>query len=215
MTQNRQLVAIMFTDIQGYTAMMQHDEGLAIKIRERHRKIFNNTTEKYDGEILQYYGDGTLSIFTSTIDAVKCAIKMQREFQKEPVIPVRIGIHSGDIIHSNDEIIGDSVNIASRIESLAVPGSIFVSDKVYDEIKNQSSIETQSLKTFEFKNVDKPIEVFAISNKGLVLPDLDDINNQSGKAKFKSKKKKGQKTRKKKNIRINFTGYSSFYQVYC
>jgi adenylate cyclase len=198
MSRNRQLVAIMFTDIQGYTAMMQHDEGIAIKIRERHRKIFNNTTKKFNGKILQYFGDGTLSIFTSTIDAVKCAIEMQKGFQEEPVIPVRIGIHSGDIIHSNEEIIGDGVNVASRIESLAVPGSIFISDKVYDEIKNQSSIETQPLKTFELKNVDRPIQVFAISNKGLVFPNLDEINDDSIDSKSKLKKEKRKKAKKKK-----------------
>ena len=175
MPQTRQLTAIMFTDIQGYTAMMQRDEELAINIRNRHRKIFNSTTKKFNGKILQYFGDGTLSTFKSAIDAVKCAIEMQMAFQKEPVIPVRIGIHLGDIVLQEDEIIGDGVNVASRIESLAVAGSVFISDKVYAEIKNQSSIETQSLKTFELKNVDKPIEVFAISNKGLIIPNADDI----------------------------------------
>ena len=121
MSTTRQLTAIMLTDIQGYTAMMQHDEALALKIRERHRKIFSTTTKKFNGKILQYFGDGTLSIFNSTIDAVECAMEMQLAFQKEPVIPVRIGIHSGDIIYSDEEIIGDGVNVASRIESLAVP----------------------------------------------------------------------------------------------
>ena len=95
MPQTRQLTAIMFTDIQGYTAMMQRDEELAINIRNRHRKIFNSTTKKFNGKILQYFGDGTLSTFKSAIDAVKCAIEMQMAFQKEPVIPVRIGIHLG------------------------------------------------------------------------------------------------------------------------
>lgn len=178
-TSARKLAAIMFTDIQGYTAMMQHDEELAVRIRERHRNIFSSTTEKFNGRILQYFGDGTLSIFNSTIDAVKCAMEMQIAFQKEPVIPVRIGIHSGDIIYSDEEIIGDGVNIASRIESLAVPGSVFISDKIYDEIKNQTSIQTKSLKTFELKNVDRPIEIFAISNKGLVIPNVEDIKGKT------------------------------------
>lgn len=179
MPADRKLTAIMFTDIQGYTAMMQHDEALAIKIRERHRKIFNTTTEKFKGKVLQYFGDGTLSVFNSTINAVECAMEMQLAFQNEPVIPVRIGIHSGDIIYSDEEIIGDGVNIASRIESLAVPGSVFISDKIYDEIKNQSSIQTKSLQTFELKNVDRPIEIFAISNKGLVIPNVKDIKGKT------------------------------------
>jgi len=197
MLRTRQLAAIMFTDIQGFTAMMQHDEELAIKIRDRHRKIFNSTTEKFNGTILQYFGDGTLSTFKSAIDAVKCAMEMQLAFQKEPVIPVRIGIHLGDIVFTEDDIIGDGVNVASRIESLAVPGSVFISDKVYDEIKNQSSIETQSLRTFELKNVDRPIEVFAISNKGLIIPNADEISGKT-----KDTKPVSEKTPEKKKLKV-------------
>ena len=128
---------------------MQQNEGKAIQARDKHRLIFNSITEKYNGKILQYYGDGTLSIFDSAIDAVKCGIEMQLGFQKDPAIPVRIGIHTGDIIFSDEEIIGDSVNVASRIESLSVPGSVFISDKVYDEIKNQEFVKTSLLKTFK------------------------------------------------------------------
>jgi len=95
---SRQLAAIMFTDIVGYTALMQQDEEKAIQARNKHRRIFNSATEKHKGKILQYYGDGTLSIFDSAIAAVKCGIELQLGFQKDPAIPVRIGIHTGDII---------------------------------------------------------------------------------------------------------------------
>ena len=77
---------------------MQENEEKAIQARDKHRWIFKSITEIHNGRILQYYGDGTLSIFDSAIDAVKCAIQMQLGFQKEPAIPVRIGIHTGDII---------------------------------------------------------------------------------------------------------------------
>ena len=177
--QTRQLAAIMFTDIEGYTALMQQNEEHAIKARDKHRRIFNSTTEKHNGRVLQYYGDGTLSIFDSAIDAVKCGIEMQLGFQKDPAIPVRIGIHTGDITFSDEEIIGDGVNVASRIESLAVPGSVFISEKVYDEIKNQESIQTSMLKTFKLKNVAKPIEVYAISNVGLIVPKPEDIKGKT------------------------------------
>ncbi|NND05891.1 MAG: guanylate cyclase [Saprospiraceae bacterium] len=180
MPRSRQLAAIMFTDIQGYTALMQQNEDSAIAIREKHRCIFNSTTEKHKGKILQYYGDGTLSIFDSAIDAVHCGIEMQLGFQQAD-LPVRIGIHTGDIIFSDEEIIGDGVNVASRIESLAMPGSVFVSDKVYDEIKNQESIETSLLQTFKLKNVEKPITVYAISNVGLIVPKRADIEGKTEK----------------------------------
>ena len=175
----RRLAAIMFTDIQGYTALMQQNEKKAIQIRNKHRRVFKTITEKHKGKILQYYGDGTLSVFDSAIDAVKCGIEMQLDFQLDPIVPVRIGIHTGDIIFNEEEIIGDGVNVASRIESLAVPGSVFISEKVYDEIKNQESIKTSILKKFKLKNVDKPMEVHAISNKGLVVPKAMDLKGNA------------------------------------
>jgi len=138
--QTRQLAAIMFTDIVGYTALMQKDEKMAIETRKRHRKIFNRITGKYQGKILQYYGDGTLSIFGSAIDAVECGIEMQKEFQKNPKVPIRIGIHTGDVVFSEEEIIGDGVNVAARVESLAISGGVCISEKVYDEIKNQAKL---------------------------------------------------------------------------
>jgi class 3 adenylate cyclase/TolB-like protein/Tfp pilus assembly protein PilF len=190
----RRLAAIMFTDIQGYTALMQHNEEKAIRTREKHRRIFNSITGKCKGKILQYYGDGTLSIFDSAIDAVQCAIEMQQGFQEDPIVPVRIGIHTGDIIISEEEVIGDGVNIASRIESLAVPGSVFISDKVYDEIKNQESIKTFRIKAFKLKNVDKPIDVYAISNEGLIVPKPEEVKGVSASGPtYKSAKRKHRK----------------------
>ncbi len=160
----RQLVAIMFTDIEGYTSLMQTDENKGIAYRERHRKVFDSTTKKYNGRILQYYGDGTLSTFPSAIDAVQCGIEMQLAFREEPKVPIRIGIHSGDTIVTNEEIIGDGVNVAARIEALAKPGSVYISDKVYDEVKNQPELLTASMGIHKLKNVTKPMEVYAVSN---------------------------------------------------
>ncbi len=174
-SRTHQLAAIMFTDIKGYTALMQRDEVQAIEFRNRHREVFKAVTKKFHGKILQYYGDGTLSTFSSAIDAVRCGIEMQLAFRQEPHIPVRIGIHTGDIVVSKDEIIGDGVNVASRIESLAVAGSVFISEKVYDEVKNQAGIQTLALGVFELKNVYKPMEVFAIANPGLAVPTSEDI----------------------------------------
>ena len=177
MERSRKLAAIMFTDIEGYTSLMQENEEKGIQARDIHRRIFNSITEKYNGRILQYYGDGTLSIFDSAIDAVNCGIEMQLGFMKDTIL-VRIGLHTGDIILSEDDIIGDGVNVASRIESLAVPGSVLISDKVYDEIKNQESIKTSMLKAVKFKNINKPIDVYAISNAGLIVPKPEDLKGK-------------------------------------
>ena len=163
----RQLVAIMFTDIEGYTSLMQTDEKKGIAYRERHRQVFDTTTKKYNGRILQYYGDGTLSTFPSAIDAVQCGIEMQLAFKEKPMVPIRIGIHSGDTIVTDEEIIGDGVNVAARIESLAKTGSVYISDKVYDEVKNQDDLITASMGVHKLKNVAKPMEVYAVSNHQL------------------------------------------------
>lgn len=163
----RQLVAIMFTDIVGYTSLMQTDEKKGIVYRDRHRKVFDTTNKKYNGRILQYFGDGTLSTFPSAIDAVQCGIEMQLAFREEPKVPIRIGIHSGDIIVTDEEIIGDSVNVAARIEALARPGSVYISDKVYDEVKNQDDLLTVAMGVHTLKNITRPIEVYAVSNEQL------------------------------------------------
>ena len=171
--QSHKLVAIMFTDIEGYTALMQQNEAHAVELRNRHRDVFEGATKKFNGTILQYFGDGTLSTFESAIEAVRCGIALQKEFAVDPEIPVRIGIHTGDILFSKDGIIGDGVNVASRIESIASVRSVCISEKVYDEVKNQADIVTTSLGFFELKNVDKPMEIFAIANDGLKIPKIE------------------------------------------
>ncbi len=166
----RQLAAIMFADMVGYTALMQEDEDEARRQRDIHRVLISSAVEGHHGEILQYYGDGTLSIFSSAVEAVECAISVQRALGEEDVTPLRIGIHTGDIVHDDDGVYGDGVNLASRIESLSAPGGVTVSGKVFDEIKNHSSISTISLGLVSLKNVAEPVPAYAISNEGLKVP---------------------------------------------
>jgi TolB-like protein len=170
MASTRRLAAIMFTDIQGYTRLMQQSESRAVAVRARHREVFGSCTEEYEGEIIQYYGDGTLSIFDSTVNAVRCAAAMQLAFQEDPAIPVRVGIHTGDILLTEDDIIGDSVNLAARVESLAVPGSVLVSGKVADEIRSHEDLPLKKMGAFHFKNDTHKRQVFALDLPGLVVP---------------------------------------------
>ena len=172
---SRLLAAIMFTDMVGYTALMQKDEQQAKVNRDRHRKILQNSVSAHGGKILQYYGDGTLIIFNSAIEGVNCAIQVQGELQREPKIPLRIGIHTGDIVYDDEGVYGDGVNVASRIEGLAVSGSVLISGKVYDEVKNHQAFSTEHLGTFDLKNVNKPLEVYAIANEGLAVPTKNEI----------------------------------------
>ena len=183
MEATRQLAAIMFTDMEGYTALMQKNEQVAIERRNRHREVFEKAMADHGGKIIQYYGDGTLSIFTSAIHAVNAGVAMQLLFRKAPQVPLRIGIHIGDISIDDSGVYGDGVNIASRIESLAVVGSVFISDKVFDEIKNQPLINTISMGLFNLKNVSRPVEVIAIANEGLAVPQPTDLKGKTSEPK--------------------------------
>ena len=174
--QIRQLAAIMFTDMTGYTALMQENEKKARIFREKQRSALEKFIPANNGKILQYYGDGSLSIFNSAIDCVRCAIQIQKVLSEEPVVPHRVGIHSGDISYDAEGVYGDCVNVASRIEQISVPGAVLISDKVFDEIKNQQEIKTTLLGKFNFKNVKRQIEIFAITNEGLVVPTVAQLN---------------------------------------
>ena len=183
MEATRQLAAIMFTDMEGYTALMQKNEQAAIERRNRHRSVFEQAMANHGGKIIQYYGDGTLSIFASAIRAVNAAVSMQHLFSESPQVPLRIGIHIGDITIDDSGVYGDGVNLASRVESLAVAGSVFISDKVFDEIKNQPLINTRSMGLFSLKNVSRPVEIFAIINEGLSVPQTVQVNGKATEAK--------------------------------
>ncbi len=175
----RQLAAIMFSDMYGYTALMQQNEQSAKEKRGRLKEVLETSVSGYNGKILQYYGDGALSIFNSAVDGVNCAVQMQQTLQQNPKVEVRIGIHTGDISIEEETIFGDGVNLASRIESLAVPGSIFISEKVFDEIRNQENLTAREMGYFELKNVIKPVRIFAIDNKGLVVPSRDALKGKT------------------------------------
>ncbi len=175
----RQLAAILFADMTGYTALMQENEELARQKRKRLKEVLEANIEQYNGKILQYYGDGSLSIFNSAVDSILCSIRIQQQLQMEPKVSLRMGIHTGDVIIEDESIYGDGVNLASRIESLATPGGIFISEKVFDEVKNQDAIITREMGYFELKNVKHPVRVFAIANDGIAVPNREELRGKT------------------------------------
>ncbi|HEY3386276.1 MAG TPA: adenylate/guanylate cyclase domain-containing protein [Saprospiraceae bacterium] len=181
MTSTRQLAAIMFADIEGYTSLMQEDETMALNLLGKLKEKLEEEVKLHKGNILEVRGDGVMCRFTSTLEAVRAAIALQQEMQKIPIVPLRIGIHTGDIIISADAVFGDGVNIASRVETIAVPGSIFITARVYEDIKNQKDIQAQSLGTYSFKNVKEPVGIYAISNIGITVPDPNNIKGKGEK----------------------------------
>ena len=155
----RKLAAIMFTDMVGYTSMMEKDEPRARELIERHRDLMKPLVEKHGGEILQYVGDGTFCTFSSAIEAANSSMEIQQAMQNESEISIRIGIHIGDVVSEGDEVYGDGVNVASRLEPLAEPGGICISGEVSNNLKNQPGIETVFLGKKKLKNVEHLVEV--------------------------------------------------------
>lgn len=186
LSSKHQLVAIMFTDIAGYTAMMRRDEQLAVRAVKRHKEVIEDAVEANGGEVIQYYGDGSLSIFRSATDAIHSAMKTQQSLQNGEVVPLRIGIHLGEILIENDHIYGDGVNLASRIESLGTVGSILFSRNVYEQIRNNDAFQAVSLGNFKLKNIEHPVEVFALANPGFVIPSPQDMEGKGSRAKQKT-----------------------------
>ncbi len=183
--QQHQLAAILFTDIVGYTAMMQEDERKAINIVKHYIDTLQITVAEHSGKILNDYGDGSLCVFSSATQAVQCAVEIQKKLQTGPTVPLRIGLHIGEIFFEGEKVLGDSVNVASRIQSLGQANTILFSKEIFDKIKNKSEFSAISVGTFEFKNVTDPVEVFALTNEGLVIPKK---NETSGKLKEIQKK---------------------------
>ena len=130
MSPTRQLTAIMFADIVGYSALMQEDETLALQHRQKMTYKLEEEVKKHGGRVLELRGDGALCSFTSTLQSVKAALALQLDMQIEPLVPLRIGMHTGDVILDGNSVYGDGVNIASRLESFCVPGSIIIYGKV-------------------------------------------------------------------------------------
>ncbi len=156
---------------------MREDEEQARAIRQRHRHLFDSLTPAYGGKILQYYGDGTLSIFNSSVAAVECAVKMQRAFAKDPRVPLRIGIHTGDVIHDETELFGDGVNVASRIEPCCVTGGVYITGRVFDDIRNHDWLSARKLGAYTFKGLNNPVDIFAVDNEGIAVPTEEDLLN--------------------------------------
>ncbi len=167
---DRRLVAVMFTDMVGYTALMQADEGAALEKRERYWGALEEHHDAFGGTVVQRLGDGSMSMFPSSLAAVQAAVGIQRELSAQDV-PVRLGIHVGEVIVEDERLTGEAVNIAARIESFAIPGGVMLSDSAYDQIKNRSDVSVMALGRFRLKNVGRPFELYAVRGDDLVVPE--------------------------------------------
>jgi len=165
----RELAAIMFTDMVGYSALSQKNEELALALLEEHRTLLRPIFPLYNGLEIKTIGDAFLVKFTSTVDAAKCAIDIQKMFVEhnasapaERHILLRIGLHIGDIVLDGDDVLGDGVNIASRIEPLAEPGGICVTEAVIEQVRNKIDCPLEKLGERNLKNIEEPVTIYKI-----------------------------------------------------
>jgi len=160
----------MFTDMVGYTALVQVDERAGVDKRDRYMTALESQHDAFGGTIVQRLGDGSMSMFHSSLAAVQAAVAIQRELAPQDV-SVRIGVHVGEVIVEPERLTGVAVNIAARIESFAVPGGVMLSDSAYDQIGNRSDVGVVRLGRFRLKNVGRAFELYAVAADGLVVPD--------------------------------------------
>ena len=167
----RKLAAILFADIQGYSALMERDEKRASQLLAKFKNELTRTVKAESGRIVNFYGDGCLAVFESPLRAIRCAEKAQNSFLQQPQVPVRIGLHSGVVVLEDDNVYGDSVNQASRVESMGLAGSVLMSESIRKHLKNQPEYKTTLLGSYEFKNIEEPVKVYALDKEGFTIPD--------------------------------------------
>ena len=170
MSASRQLSAVLFIDIAGYTAIMQEDEALALATVGFFRDTLQEAAPKWRGHVIQFYGDGCLLIFNSAVDAVQFSIEVQAAFKKDQPVPARIGLHLGDIILKEGNVFGDPVNIAARIQALAAPGQIFLSGTIHQAIANKKEFTTRFIREENLKNVKEAVPVYELVQDGQAVP---------------------------------------------
>ena len=157
-----QLAAILFADIVGYSAMMQEDEHSAVEKVNHFREVIEIIAGELDGKIIQYYGDGCLVLFNSSTDAAEFGKLLQADLSEDPKVPVRIGIHMGDVLLHHNNVFGDVVNIASRIQALAPVGGVYISEMVYRNIVNKQGLDCRFVKEAKLKNIKESVRIYEL-----------------------------------------------------
>jgi class 3 adenylate cyclase len=173
------LAAIMFTDIHGFSSMMEKDEAKTISMLGFHNELIRKLVAEHSGTVIKTIGDAMLADFRTTVDAVKCSVKVQEEFRAynadKPAdqVRLRIGVHLGDIHFFENDAIGEGINIASRLQSLAKPGRICISKEVYDQVSGKLNLNYISVGKAKLKNISREIYAFEIVPEGEQLLSTD------------------------------------------
>ena len=168
----RKLAAIVFTDIVGFTKLSASNEPAALELLNKQRDILKPIVGKYSGEWLKEIGDGLLLTFNTNIEAVLCSIAIQESTKSIPELDLRIGIHQGEVVFQGDDVVGDDVNIAARIEPFANPGGIAISGRVNASLERDPEFKTHYLGQPQLKGVSQTVKAYCIISHGLPETDL-------------------------------------------
>jgi class 3 adenylate cyclase len=169
----RRLATILSADVAGYSRMMGTNEEATVRTLQGHRAVFESLLVQHHGRVFNTAGDAILAEFPSAVDAVRCAIEIQaalatlnERLPAEHKMLFRMGINLGDVVIQDDDLLGDGVNVASRIQAIAAPGGICIAGSVYDQIQNKLSLHFKPLGDQKFKNIGKPIRTFSVMREG-------------------------------------------------
>src|SRR5262245_21195604 len=183
----RQLAAIFSTDVVGYSRLMGNDEEATIRTLTAYRAVISSLIQQYRGRVIDSPGDNLLAEFASVVDAVRGAVEIQHALkEKNAELPdhrqmrFRIGINLGDVIVEGERLYGDGVNIAARLESLAVPGGICLSGTAYDQVETKLALNYEYQGEQAVKNIAKPVRVYRVI--------LEDAGNQKAKVRAQESK---------------------------
>jgi class 3 adenylate cyclase/dienelactone hydrolase len=170
--EKRQFAAIMFTDIVGFTALMGKDEKKTLELLHQYHHIQKSILKKHSGIFVKEIGDGMLAYFTEAKKALECSIEIQKNLSETSEADIRIGLHWAEIFIEEDDIYGDGVNIASRIESLADPGGIYISEALHHALEDEGLTNRKLLGSAKLKNVREKISIYAVQGEFLPEPSL-------------------------------------------
>jgi adenylate cyclase len=169
----RRLAAIMFTDLVGFTRLGQRDEEAALRLRREHQVLLRPIFARFAGREVKTLGDGFLVEFASAVESVRCAVEIQRAIgmrnasvAPDDMLQLRIGLHLGDVVEEEGDVVGDAVNVASRIEPLADPGGIYLTAPIYEQVRNKLPILIERVGPRNLKNVQEPVEIYRVAVGG-------------------------------------------------
>jgi adenylate cyclase len=165
----RKLVAILSADVKGYSRLMSLDEEATVRKLTAYKEVVGNLIRQHGGRVVDAPGDNLLAEFTSVVDAVQCAVEIQKELRERNAglpedrrMEFRIGVNLGDVVEEGEKIFGDGVNVVARVEGLAEPGGVCISGTAYDQVKNRLPFEFKPLGEQVVKNIPEPVRVYRV-----------------------------------------------------